>query len=346
MARVKDGDSFIEKARQVHGDEYDYSRVNYVNTHEPVEIICPKHGIFKQSPNSHLNGRGCRVCAKNEPINAETFFSRVKKIYGDKYDFSNVVYNGLDTPVTLICPKHGEFEKTPRNLLRGHACPLCGREGISNARRETKEKFIKKARAVHGDVYDYSNVELEDSLTPVAIVCPKHGVFYQSPASHLMGHGCPECAKTFGISEARVFDAVKAQFPDTIAQYKPSWLQSRTSYQSIDVFIPQYNIGIEYQGAQHFVPIAKFGGETQHTVLSERDIRKYNKCKEHGIKLFYISFERSIPKEYHDVIYTTIPELLSAINDYITTMNTMQVTEADIRTMVKEAVKTLLNNYL
>jgi hypothetical protein len=53
---------FIEKARKVHGDEYDYSKVKYVNSHTKIKIICEKHGVFLQTPDSHLNGQRCQYC--------------------------------------------------------------------------------------------------------------------------------------------------------------------------------------------------------------------------------------------------------------------------------------------
>ena len=62
-----DKDAFIEKAKYIHNDRYDYSKVEYVNAHTKVCIICPEHGEFWQTPNNHLNGNGCPLC-KNRKI--------------------------------------------------------------------------------------------------------------------------------------------------------------------------------------------------------------------------------------------------------------------------------------
>ena len=52
-------EEFVAKTKEVHGDRYDYSKVEYKNSHTKVCIICPEHGEFWQIPNSHLRGRRC-----------------------------------------------------------------------------------------------------------------------------------------------------------------------------------------------------------------------------------------------------------------------------------------------
>ena len=103
-------EEFIEKARKVHGDEYDYSKVEYKNNKTKVCIICPKHGEFWQKPNSHLSsGQGCPKCGGTCKIETEEWVKRAKKIHGDKYDYSLVNYKNYITKVKILCPKHGEF---------------------------------------------------------------------------------------------------------------------------------------------------------------------------------------------------------------------------------------------
>lgn len=99
---------FIEKARKVHGDKYDYSKVEYVNTHTPVIIICPEHGEFAQTPLKHLSGQGCAKCSKAF-LSTEDFIKKAKVIHGERYDYSKTKYIDSKTPVIIICPTHGEF---------------------------------------------------------------------------------------------------------------------------------------------------------------------------------------------------------------------------------------------
>ena len=122
--------TFIEKAKKIHGNKYDYSKVNYVNNHTKVCIICPKHGEFWQTPNSHLNGNGCFDCSYEtrntyKRLGIDAFIEKAKKIHGNKYDYSKVKYTNALTKVCIICPKHGEFWQTPHMHLRGNGCQKC-----------------------------------------------------------------------------------------------------------------------------------------------------------------------------------------------------------------------------
>ena len=181
-------EQFIEKARKVHGDKYDYSKVEFKDSTTKVCIICPKHGEFWQSPNNHLNGRGCQKCIGRDKT-TDDFIEQLKEVYGDEYDYSEVNYVDRDTKVCVVCPKHGMFWNLPNVLLRGTGCPGCSRE----RRRMTTEKFIEKARKVHGYEYDYSDTEYIDGKTKVCINCPRHGAFWQLPNNHLSGARCPKC---------------------------------------------------------------------------------------------------------------------------------------------------------
>ena len=179
---------FIAKAKAVHGDKYDYSKVNYVDCNTKVTIICPSHGEFEQAPRTHLSGRGCPDCAKQR-MTTEEFIEKAKKVHGDKYDYSKVKYVNKDTKVTIICPTHGEFEQNPRSHLTGQGCPSCG-----GNKKLTTEEFVERARIVHGDKYDYSKVDYVNNNTKVTIICPTHGEFEQKPSGHLTGRGCPYCS--------------------------------------------------------------------------------------------------------------------------------------------------------
>lgn len=204
-----DNKSFIEKAREIHGDKYDYSKVKYVNNSTKVEIVCPKHGSFWMTPKNHLGCKqGCRKCwiernkfVKHSPKaykDKESFIERARKVHGDKYDYSLVEYKGYATNVKIICPEHGIFEQMPTaHVTRGSGCPKCAAERLSRDHAKTTEKFILQALELHGDKFDYSRVNYINKETPVEIICPKHGSFFQKPKVHLMGSGCdcPMCAK-------------------------------------------------------------------------------------------------------------------------------------------------------
>ena len=117
-------EEFIKRAREVHGDKYDYSKVEYINSNTKVCIICPEHGEFWQTPGSHLSGKGCEKCVRPS-YDTKSFVDCAKKIFGDKYDYSKVEYVNTKTKVCIICSKHGEFWMKPNVHLQGCGCNLC-----------------------------------------------------------------------------------------------------------------------------------------------------------------------------------------------------------------------------
>ena len=188
-------EEFIKRAREVHGDRYDYSRVIYINKRTKVTIICREHGEFEQEAGSHLMGIGCGKCnytisASKKKLTTEGFIKRVRKVHGNRYDYSKVKYDDSKTRVIIICREHGEFEQLPFGHLYGQGCPKCSKY---YKQKITTEEFIKRAREIHGDRYDYSKVDYVNSKTRVIIICPKHGEFEQISSNHLIGQGCPKC---------------------------------------------------------------------------------------------------------------------------------------------------------
>lgn len=341
--------NFIERATNVHGNKYDYSKVDYISNKIKVCITCPVHGEFWQRPKDHLHGQGCPGCANKKggvggKYTNEEFIDRVQKIHGDKYDYSKVEYKNAHTPVVIICPEHGEFSMHPANHLKGQGCPKCGNILKGSYQKSNTEEFIRKSKLVHGDKYDYSKVDYVNNRVKVIITCPEHGDFIQKPLDHLHGSGCPECARKFGVAEKRVLNALKEKYSIVTYQYRPQWLHSKTSPQSLDIFLPEYNIGIEYQGRQHFSPNAKFGGEEQFFMIQERDKRKYQKCLENGVKVFYVSFERQVPDDYFAPVYRTMDDLFNVIDSYIeeykssVNESVISLTEDELKQIIKETI--------
>ena len=120
---------FIAEAQKVHGDRYDYSEVEYVNTHVPVKIRCQQCGaFFLQEPSSHLAGHGCPKCNKKQThrkIGLEEFIARARAVHGDKYDYSMSRYVDMRSNVEIVCPIHGPFNQRAQSHILGHGCPLC-----------------------------------------------------------------------------------------------------------------------------------------------------------------------------------------------------------------------------
>lgn len=196
-------EDFISRSLSVHGSTYDYELVECRGVHTLVKIVCQKHGVFLQTPNSHMAGRGCNDCAHEirprKRITLSEFVKRSNKMHNSKYDYSLVDYVNTRTSVKIICGDHGVFEQIPKSHLNGSGCAYC-----ANNRMGGTSDFIRKAKIVHGDSYAYRKADYSKSQSKVTITCHTHGDFEQRPNAHLKGAGCPDCGvslRGFGRSD-------------------------------------------------------------------------------------------------------------------------------------------------
>lgn len=186
--------TFKNRAILVHGDKYDYRMSIYVTAKTKVTIFCKKHGLFfSQSPDVHLRGIGCPHCGGSNLCDTEGFIKKSKKVHGENYDYDRVIYVNSHSHVEIYCKKCKDyFLKTPTHHLSGQGCPECA--GYKNG---TTESFVKKAKKVHGDLYDYTLTHYTKNSDPVYIYCIEHRQYFlKSPANHLKGQGCPSCSSS------------------------------------------------------------------------------------------------------------------------------------------------------
>lgn len=280
-------EQFIERAKKVHGDKYDYSKTEYINSSTKVCIICPIHGEFWQRPTEHLRGRGCKKCGdlsvgiKNSKITTDEFIKRAKIIHGDKYDYSKTEYTSPRKKICIIDKEFGEFWMMPYAHLNGQGCPSRKGEKISKANSKSKEKFIEQAKKVHGDKYDYSKVDYKGVFEKVCIICPTHGEFWQRPSDHIQGIGCPICKSSHLEME------IKNWLDNNNVEYVYQYRNKIFGLQSLDFYLPQYKIAIECQGEQHFRPVKYFGGIREYNKVKKLDKIKREICDKNGIRLIY-----------------------------------------------------------
>ncbi len=183
-------EDFITTAISIHDNKYDYSVVEYVNLKTKIKIICKKHGEFKQTPRSHINGHGCKTCAGNNRGNTDKFISDAESVHKNKFDYSLSIYVSNQTKLSIICPEHGEFKQTPNAHLSGKGCNKC------RTSKNSLDWFLKRCDDVHGSAYDYSLVKYINAHTKIDIVCKKHGVFSKKPCNHTnKKQGCPACSR-------------------------------------------------------------------------------------------------------------------------------------------------------
>lgn len=188
---------FIERAKAVHGDRYDYSKVDYKRSNNPVTIICPIHGEFQQKPAAHLSGHGCNICNPPKTLSShEEFVAKMQTQHPNLEIISR--YINSRSPITVRCKTHVHtFETTPKRLVAGQNCQKCYDERRGDTIRLDLETIKERLREVHGDTYEYPNIDDEylNSKSKITCICKKHGSF-ENTIGHLTngGQGCPQCA--------------------------------------------------------------------------------------------------------------------------------------------------------
>lgn len=303
MAIRKTKEQFVKEATEKHCGKYTYEHFIYTNALYKGLITCPIHGDFLQTPHEHLKGQGCPKC-KNESTGnrlrhtKEYFVDEANKIHKGFYSYDKFVYTNSQTKGIITCPIHGDFLQVPCSHLQGHGCPECHHD----KKRLTYEDFVKKANKKHLNRYDYPYFKYKNNLEYIDIVCKKHGIFKQSIKTHLAGCGCPQCMKS------SLEDNVEKQLIEYNIFYEKQksfeWLRNIYPLK-LDFFLLDFNIGIECQGRQHFMPIEYFGGESRYEKMRELDNLKKQLCENHGIKIFYYSTKKETCglKSLDNIIY-------------------------------------------
>lgn len=350
---------FVDRAKSIHCDKYDYDKFVYVNAKTKGIIICKEHGEFLQTPDSHLRGKGCPRCKSNLikkclEMTFESFIEKAKKKYADRFDYSSVVFINHKEAIDIICKEHGHFTIPPHLFLRGQNCPECGRLAHGKSFQKTQEQFIDAAKKIHGNRYDYSLVEYDKSNKKVKIIChekdkitgEEHGVFYQNPCYHLKGQGCPKCNGNNTLTDEEFIRKSKERHGDKYDYSKSHYINSHTPLEIIcpkhgsfwqmpykhllelhgcpscsssklemalydglkelgiefeeqkkfngfgeyryDFFITDKKLLIECHGIQHFKCAGLFSEESKFEQRVKNDILKYHYAIDNGYKIIYV----------------------------------------------------------
>ena len=299
-------EEFIERAKKIHGDKYDYSKVEYVNNSTKVCIICSEHGEFWITPANHLYGQGCFKCyhdsRKNSfKYNNDEIINKFKTIHGDRYDYSKTVYNGIITPISIICPIHGEFLQLPSLHMQGCGCPKCGIIKSGKSKCLTTEEFIEKAKKIHGDKYDYSKVEYVDYDTPIVIICKKHGEFLQTPDAHLQGKGCQSCSIRHSSYVEDIINFIRSNMNTTVEINNRKVIYPL----ELDIYLPEKNIAIEFNGIRWHTE--EFGKDKNY------HLNKLIECNKKGIKLIQIFEDEMVLSK--NIVFSKLSHLLKLDNN-------------------------------
>jgi predicted nucleic acid-binding Zn-ribbon protein len=279
-------DIFVNKAKLIHNDLYNYEKSIYVNNKTKLIIKCNKCGnVFEQNPNNHLNGAGCSKCAGIKKYTLEEFINKANIIHNYKYNYDNTIYNGMNEYVIIKCPSHGIFEQKAKNHINNkQGCINC-----THIVQITKEYFIEYSEKIHINKYDYSLVEINNDSNnkqKVKIICSKHGIFEQTINNHMRGQNCKQCKIIYKgeqyfksiLEYNNILYTTNKTFDDCVNKRKLLF----------DFYLNDYNVCVEIDGIQHFKPIKHFGGETGFIVRQFLDNIKNEYCINNEIKLIRI----------------------------------------------------------
>ena len=296
-------EEIVKRAREIHGDKYDYSlfldeHFKYKNYQQKIPIIChekgihdKEHGVFYQSYANHIFKRhGCPICGGSKLKTTEEFKNEAFKIWGDTYILDKCEYKNSKEKVIITCRKHGDFKITPSDFLsKKNGCPECKFDKL----RKTNDDFVKESEKIFGKgTIIYDEVKYVNNQTKVALICPIHGKFWKSPNLHLSQHqGCPICAFENKI-RSKLEEEIKTFLDEKgihyIKEFKTEWLGKLT----LDFYLPEYNVAIECQGIEHFQASnskKSYFNEEKVNTIKERDKRKLKLCIENNVNLLYYS---------------------------------------------------------
>ncbi|AOQ26834.1 hypothetical protein [Vibrio phage S4-7] len=198
-----EGEVFIKKAVELHGDRYVYDKYDYISSRDFMDILCVKHNkVFQQRPSAHLQGQNCPECGKeasieNSRMSKDDFVKKCTEIHGSLYDYSNTVYEGIKTPCKVKCPVHGEISIKPSTLLMGDGCKLCSKEEY---RKKYEDSFLKRvAERKEYSHLDFSKAYYVNNSTKVEGYCKDHEEWFKSTPNKILDSspiaGCKVCSK-------------------------------------------------------------------------------------------------------------------------------------------------------
>lgn len=304
---------FLDKVKEMYGDKYDLSKTEYKTRDTKLTMICKEHGEFHITPRTLLYGshgvkpHGCPICEGiKQPVktNPESFKSEMKKIYGRKLKFKIPNKITKDTQITAICKHHGEITHSVGYFKSGKGCEYC------SGKKTYWPDFIKLARKVHGDKYDYSQTEIpKRNADKITIICPEHGQFRQFAWLHLSGSGCPECVgypnkKTREQRENEFIQKARDLFGDKFDYSKVHYVNNDTN---VTLTCKEHHIEFETSPDTHL----RGSGACPMCTRSIGEAKIYGYLSRHKIKFFTqhkIEHNNPLCKRQYLVVDFYIPE--------------------------------------
>ena len=358
MSKKVSFEEFEQRLKNKFGDKFKYidlslidkENFNYLDKY-PIKCLIHNKIVYKE-PKIFLRSTTlniCSECQREQQISdAYKLHKHNERHYTSIDEFLEQLYQKFNNKITInkddillnkngsvnfskkqkfVCSIHGEFYSKPSDIFRSiHGCSKCANEYMKQKNIqygvERRQTFINDAIKVHGNQYDYSKVDISGKLKKVEIICNEHGSFFMMPSLHLRGEGCKLCNKTSLLNcERRLYQILIDNFPneEIIKQF-----HDFLGRQSLDFYFPKYKIGIEYQGKQHFASVEYLQLDNRHSLKHQQELdeQKFNKCKEHNVKLLYFTFDKQYENiDYYSKIYVNIKDLIEKIQYIINNYN-------------------------
>lgn len=219
---------FIQKAKEIHGDLFDYSKSVYIEAKCKTEIICAIHGSFWITPHKHCSGkRGCPKCGRDKANNSKKqplidFINEANIVHNNTYDYSQSVYINSSSNMDIICPIHGKFRQLPANHKnKKHICPYC------SASSEEQEilNFLKNSGVEDIKLHD------KTAITPLEIdlYIPSHKIGIEFHGLYWHGER-KDKFQNYHLSKTQLANSKDIQL---LQIFEHEWLHKKNAWKSL-----------------------------------------------------------------------------------------------------------------
>ena len=316
-------DEYINRAMEVHGGKYSYDNLVYDGHNSDVSVTCKKHGEFVINARYHLRGGKCPSCARelrgvNQRYSYSYVTEKLYEMYGDEFKILTEEKDYVDTyqKIKVLHKKCGAIlDKSLHDLFRGRCCKSCTMENTIKKIAKTNTEPFSNVKSRVDKMYkgEYSLLTKEadyvNTRGRVVVMHNSCGTVWNPIMNSILTSttSCPCCRQS--SLEAEISSFLKSNNIDFTPQKHFSWL----GLQTLDFYLPKYNIGIECQGGQHFKVVDHFGGEEGFKQRKELDERKRKLCDENGVNLLYYS---NLGIDYPYYVIESKDELLESIKKF------------------------------
>ena len=289
MPRRKTDSEFRQDVYNLVGDEYIFLD-SYVNNKTKLRVKHSKcNNIYKVSPTNFIDsGSRCPFCSSTAKKTDDQFKHEVYSLVGSEYEFLDA-YQGTLNKIRVKHNKCGHtYEVTPSHFLEGSRCPVCARLSWKNKLTKTNNQFQQEVFNLVGDEYTFLDHYVNND-TKIRVKHNTCGNTYEVRPTDFISHHtrCPYCYNPKGeLIISKILNTLNINY-ETQKVFDDL---KDTTYLSYDFYIPDQSILIEYQGIQHYEPVAVFGGDDRFKYQQKHDKMKADYARDHHYNLITIPY--------------------------------------------------------